>query len=81
MHVVQHQRIAIYEYMDLTWRPRGLSKSAISRVIIRVTQFRLLMTLLITHSLSPLGLQVRKINGSSAISTVNVVCFSSIQRC
>ena len=41
-----------------TWRPRGLSKSAISRVIIRVTPFRVLITLLITHLLCPLGLQV-----------------------
>ena len=44
-----------------TWRPRGLSKSlspVISRVIIRVTPLRVLITLLITHLLSPLGLQV-----------------------
>ena len=40
------------------WRPRGLSKSVISRVIIRVTPFRVLITLLLTHLLSPLGLQV-----------------------
>ena len=38
--------------------PRGLSKSVISRVILRVTPFRVLITLLITHLLSPLGLQV-----------------------
>ena len=37
-----------------TWRLRGLSKSVISRVI---TPFRVLITLLITHLLSPLGLQ------------------------
>ena len=43
----------------VTWRPRELSKSVISRVIIRVTPFRVLITLLITHSLSPMGLQVR----------------------
>ena len=41
-----------------TWRPRGLSKSVISRVIMRVTPFRVLITLLITHLLSPLGLQI-----------------------
>ena len=42
-----------------TWRPRGLSKSAISRLIlIRVTPFRVLITLLITRLLSPLGLEV-----------------------
>ena len=44
--------------MGFTWRPRGLSKSVISRVIIRVTPFRVLITLLITQLLSPLGLQV-----------------------
>ena len=44
--------------MKPTWRPRGLSKSVISRVIIGVTPFRVLITLLITHLLSPLGLQV-----------------------
>ena len=32
-----------------TWRFRGLSKSVISRVIIRVTPFRVLRTLPITH--------------------------------
>ena len=41
-----------------TWRPRGLSKSVISRVIIRVAPFRVLITLLITRLLSPLSLQV-----------------------
>ena len=40
------------------WRPRGLSKSVISRVRIRVTPSRVLITLLITYLLSPLGLQV-----------------------
>ena len=44
--------------LDGTWRPRGLSKSVISRVIVRVTPFRVLITLLITHLLSPRGLQV-----------------------
>ena len=38
--------------------PRGLSKSFISRVIIGVTPFRVLITLLITYLLSPLPLQV-----------------------
>ena len=41
-----------------SWRPRGRTKSVISRVLIRVTPFRVLITLLITHLLSPLGLQV-----------------------
>ena len=36
-----------------TWRPRGFSKSVISRVMIRVTPFRVLITLLITDLLSP----------------------------
>ena len=37
---------------------RGLSKSFISRVIIGVTPFRVLITLLLTYLLSPLPLQV-----------------------
>ena len=37
---------------------RGLSKSFISRVIIGVTPFRVLITLLTTYLLSPLPLQV-----------------------
>ena len=41
-----------------TWRGRGLRKSFISRVIIGVTPFRVLITLLITYLLSPLPLQV-----------------------
>ena len=41
-----------------TWRGRGLSKSFISRVILGVTPFRVLITLLITYLLSPLPLQV-----------------------
>ena len=44
---------------DPTRRPRGLSKSVISRVRIRVTPFRVLITLLITYLPSPLGLQAR----------------------
>ena len=39
-----------------TWRPRGLSKSVRSRVIIGATEFRLLVTLLLTYLLSPLDL-------------------------
>ena len=45
-------------FFGATWRPRRLSKSVVSRVIIRVTPFRVLITLLITHLLSPVGLQV-----------------------
>ena len=41
--------------METTGR---LSKSVISRVIIGVTPFRVLINLLITYLLSPLGLQV-----------------------
>ena len=37
-------------------RPRGLGKSALSRVIIGVTPDRVLTTLLITYLLSPLDL-------------------------
>ena len=37
---------------------QGLSKLGISRVIVRVTPFRALITLLITYLLSPLPLQV-----------------------
>ena len=44
-----------------TYRGRGLSKLVISRVIIRVTPFRALITLLITYLLSPLPLQVEVI--------------------
>ena len=42
----------------ITSRGRGLSKLVISRVIIRVTPFRALITPLITYLLSPLPLQV-----------------------
>ena len=41
-----------------TWRPRGLSKWVISRVISTVNGVTLIITLLITELLSPLGLQV-----------------------
>ena len=41
-----------------TERPRGLSKSVISRVIIGLTPFRVLITLLITYLPSPPSLQV-----------------------
>ena len=42
-----------------SWMGRGLSKLAISRVIIRVTPFRALIALLITYLLGPLPLQVK----------------------
>ena len=45
-------------FVGYTWRGRGLSKSFISRVIIGVTPFRVLTTLLIAYLLSPLPLQV-----------------------
>ena len=48
----------LQELRRLTERGRGLSKLVISRVIIRVTPFRALITLLITCLLSPLPLQV-----------------------
>ena len=38
---------------------RGLCKSVISRVVSGVTPFRVLITLLKTHFLNPLGLQAR----------------------
>ena len=40
-----------------TWRPRGLSKWVISRVISTLNGVALIITLLITDLLSPLGLQ------------------------
>ena len=40
--------------LNPTWRPRGLSKPVISRAIIRITPFRVLITLLITDLLSRL---------------------------
>ena len=40
--------------LGFTWRGRGLSKSFISRLIIGVTPFRVLIALLITYLLSPL---------------------------
>ena len=49
-------RIILTPY--LTWRGRGLSKSILSRVIIGVTPFRVLITLLVTYLRSPLPLQV-----------------------
>ena len=39
-----------------TWRLGGLSKSVVSRVLVGVIPFRVLITLLITDLLSPLGL-------------------------
>ena len=51
--------LTFFTFWDtITWRGRGLSKSFISRVIIGVTPFRVLITLLITYLLSPLPLQV-----------------------
>ena len=41
-----------------TWRPRGLSKWVISRVLSTLNGVTLIITLLITDLLSPLGLQV-----------------------
>ena len=41
-----------------TWRPGRLSKSALSRVIMGVTPFRLPATLLTTYLLSPVGVSV-----------------------
>ena len=41
-----------------TWRPRGLSKWVISRVISTLNGVPLVITLLITDLLSPLGLQL-----------------------
>ena len=58
-----------------TWRPRGLSKSVVSRVISRVTPFRVLVTLLITHLLRPLGLQVHY-GFSYASSPKTQTCYS-----
>ena len=49
--------IGLIGFIGVTWRPRELSKSDMSRVIIRVTPFRVLVALLMTHLLSPLGLQ------------------------
>ena len=43
--------------LEFTWRGRGLSKLVISRVIIGVTPFRVLITPLISYLLSPLPLQ------------------------
>ena len=42
-----------------TWRGRGLSKSFLSRVIVGVTPFRVLITLPMTYLLSPLPLPGR----------------------
>ena len=45
-------------YLGYDGGSRGRGKSVISRVIIRATPFGVLITLLVTHLLSPLGLQV-----------------------
>ena len=50
-------------FLGVTWKPRGLSKSVISRMITRVTPIRVLITRLITHLLSPPGLQVIRSRG------------------
>ena len=42
----------------INWRPWGLSKWVISRVISTLNGVTLIITLLITDLLSPLGLQV-----------------------
>ena len=42
---------------ETTWRPRGLSKWVISRLTRTLNGVTLLITLLITDLLSPLGLQ------------------------
>ena len=52
-----------------TWRGRGLSKSFISKVIIGVTPFRVLVTLLITYLLSPLPLQAESQRESARPAT------------
>ena len=39
--------------MEPSWRGRGLSKSFISRVMMGVAPFRVVITLLITYLLSP----------------------------
>ena len=55
-------RVALHYIMlrliVLTWRPRGLSKWVISRVISTLNGVTLSLTLLITDLPSPLGLQV-----------------------
>ena len=43
---------------DPTWRPKGLSKCIISRVVSTLNGVTLTISLLITDLLSPLGLQV-----------------------
>ena len=49
----------IHNESDLSaWRPGGLSKSVISRVIIGATPLGVLIALLTTYLLSPLRLQV-----------------------
>ena len=50
-----------------TWRGGGPSKSFISRVIIGVTPFGVLFTVLITYLLSPLPLQAGCLIQGSAI--------------
>ena len=47
------------------WRPRRLSKWVISRVVSILNGATLDITLLITHLLSPLGLQVGTVMGDT----------------
>ena len=58
---------------------RGLSKLVISRVVIRVTPFKALITLLITYLLSPRPLQVIQLSGDllSHLVAQAVMCLSS----
>ena len=75
LHVVMHELWGRPLYLG---GPRGLSKSVISRVIIKVTPFRVLITLLITYLLSPLGLQVRTAaNSRSAVRSSTVISAAS----
>ena len=56
---------------------RGLSKLAISRVIIRVTPFRALTTLLITNLLSALPLQVEHTMLASSFRSLTALNLST----
>ena len=59
-----------------TWRPRGLRKWGISRVVSTLSGDALIITLLITDLLSPLGLQV----GEATIPSMFVLWMSSFGR-
>ena len=56
MNIIRNPQDIIGPY--ITWRPRGLSKWVISRVISTLHGVPLIVTLLIADLLSPLGLQV-----------------------